>query len=61
MKYIIEDELMKQLVNYLVSRPYAEVFMLLDQVRNVKGLSEDPTPPPAAEAAQEVPKEEKTA
>lgn len=48
MKYELNANLMNGLVNYLVSRPYAEVVQLLNAIQQVKGIPEagDQVTPP---------------
>lgn len=53
MKYEVKQDLMNGIVNYLVSKPYAEVFQLLEAVRQLKPIAE-PGDQVAPQAAPEV-------
>ena len=35
--YVLHQDLMKAVVEYMVKRPYAEVFQVLDELRKVPG------------------------
>ena len=46
MARIIEEEVVQKIVNYLATRPYAEVFPIMPTLMNLPSL-DGPTPPPA--------------
>ena len=42
-KYLIDADLAKRIVGYLSSKPYAEVYMLIEEIKQMRqlGLRED--------------------
>jgi hypothetical protein len=44
MKFVIDENLANQLLNYLASRPYAEVHGLVKRLQAIQPLQEVPAP-----------------
>jgi hypothetical protein len=40
MKYIIDEEILKSILNYLISKPYAEVYQGVEALKMLKVLEE---------------------
>lgn len=42
MDYKVKHELLQQLLNYLVTKPYAEVFKMIEDIRAIEPLQQPP-------------------
>ena len=45
--FLLPHETAQKVLDYLVKRPYEEVFQLIDQLTTLKKVTETPTSPPA--------------
>lgn len=40
MKYSIDEQLLQAIINYLASKPYGEVYQLIDAIQQAKPIEE---------------------